>query len=96
MGRQILSGGAGKGVVLSLGMPHPEDTLGMHIVKEKLQWERPKVGIVGLGGAGLECRDMTSGSDSGEATVGGTPWKHSQHAPRSASQRGSLLQTGRN
>ena len=37
----------------------------------------PKVGIVGLGGAGLECRDMTSGSDSGEGMVGGTPRKHS-------------------
>lgn len=72
MGQQILSGGAGKGVGLSLGMPHPKDTLCMHIVKEKLQ-----VGIVGLGGAGLECRDMTSGSDSGEGMVGGTPRKHS-------------------
>lgn len=80
MGWQILSGGAGKGVVLSLGMPHPMDTLGLHILK------RPKVGIVGLGGAGLECRDMTSGSDSGEVVVGGIPRKHSQHAPGSASQ----------
>lgn len=86
MSRQILSGGAGKGVVLSLGMPHPTDTLGKHIVKEKLQWEQTKVGIVGLRGAGLECRDMTSGSDSGEAVVGGIPRKHSQHAPGSASQ----------
>ena len=76
MGQQILSGGAGKGVGLSLGMPHPKDTLCMHIVKEKPQWEPPKVGIVGLGGAGLECRDMTSGSDSGEGTMGGTPRKH--------------------
>ena len=77
MGQQILSGGVGKGVGLSSGMPHPKDTLGMHTVKEKLQWEQPKVGIVGLGGAGLECRDMTSGSDSGEGTVSGTPRKHS-------------------
>lgn len=28
--------GSREGVVLSSGMPHPEDTLGMHIVKEKL------------------------------------------------------------
>lgn len=47
-------------MVLSSGMPHPEDTLGMHIVKEKLEWES-KVGIRGWGGAGLECRDMTQG-----------------------------------
>lgn len=94
MGRQILSAGAGKEVVLSLGMPHPTDTLGMHTVKEKLQWEQPKVGIVGLGGAGLECRDMTSGSDSGEAVVGGIPRKHSQRAPGSASQGAHFYRQG--
>ena len=50
MGQQILSGGAGKGVGLSLGMPHPKDTLCMHIVKEKLQWERRRSALWGWEG----------------------------------------------